>query len=570
MESLSTLDEKQTLELLKSLNQTEILEAFDKATPEERKGLVDQVNRLNGAYPGGLKGYYNQALGLLKNAKEDVNPYEGYIPDVPKGLKLDHYSPDIHEYEAIGLEEIKNTAFVLVAGGLGERLGYNGIKINIPAELITKAPYIQYYAEYILAYEKRSGATEIPLAIMTSDDTHELTVKVLKEHNNFGLKEGQITIVKQEKVPAMIDNEAHFALEAGKLRIDTKPHGHGDVHTLLYQYGLAKKWNEEGKKWIVFFQDTNLLVFRSVLPAIGVSKKNNYEVNSITVPRKPGEAVGALCSLSKEGEKNLTVNVEYNQIEALFKASGATEKTDAAGYSVFPGNINCLIFSIPEYNVVLNDTKGLIAEFINPKYADSTKTKFKSSTRLECMMQDYPKFLKSNDRVGVTQIDRVFSFSACKNDVKSAAAKFKSGLPAESASTSEYDLYRQNEELLKIVGVDVEQPAPEHKQDFEGIEINFGAKVVLKPSFGVTLKELKSRFQGTNRISSQSTAVFEGEIKVENLTLDGSVRVTKDVKDLTYDKKNYVTFDKLDGVPTEEYLKIRGFKEKGLENIETI
>ena len=30
---------------------------------------------------------------------------------------------------------------------------------------------------------------------------------------------------------------------------------------------------------------------------------------------------------------------------------------------------------------------GVISEFVNPKYADATKTAFKSSTRLECMMQ---------------------------------------------------------------------------------------------------------------------------------------------------------------------------------------
>lgn len=29
----------------------------------------------------------------------------------------------------------------------------------------------------------------------------------------------------------------------------------------------------------------------------------------------------------------------------------------------------------------------VIAEFVNPKYADASKTAFKSSTRLECMMQ---------------------------------------------------------------------------------------------------------------------------------------------------------------------------------------
>lgn len=43
MESLATLDESHVPDLLKSINQTEILEAFEKATPEARKGLVDQV-----------------------------------------------------------------------------------------------------------------------------------------------------------------------------------------------------------------------------------------------------------------------------------------------------------------------------------------------------------------------------------------------------------------------------------------------------------------------------------------------------------------------------------------------
>ena len=32
----------------------------------------------------------------------------------------------------------------------------------------------------------------------------------------------------------MIDNDAHFALIPGKLEIETKPHGHGDVHTLNF------------------------------------------------------------------------------------------------------------------------------------------------------------------------------------------------------------------------------------------------------------------------------------------------------------------------------------------------
>ena len=34
-------------------------------------------------------------------------------------------------------------------------------------------------------------------------------------------------------------------------------------------------------------------------------------MNSITVPRIPGEAVGAICHLKKDSE-NLIINVEYN------------------------------------------------------------------------------------------------------------------------------------------------------------------------------------------------------------------------------------------------------------------
>ena len=38
----------------------------------------------------------------------------------------------------------------------------------------------------------------IPLVIMTSDDTDPLTRKLLKDNNNFGFDEGQVTIVKRD------------------------------------------------------------------------------------------------------------------------------------------------------------------------------------------------------------------------------------------------------------------------------------------------------------------------------------------------------------------------------------
>jgi UDP-sugar pyrophosphorylase len=56
---------------------------------------------------------------------------------------------------------------------------------------------------------------------------------------------------------------------------------------------------------------------------------------------------------------------------------------------------------------VLEETRGVVSEFVNPKYADASKTLFKSPTRLECMMQDYPVLLPPDAPVGFTQCDRL-------------------------------------------------------------------------------------------------------------------------------------------------------------------
>ena len=116
---------------------------------------------------------------------------------------------------------------------------------------------------------------------MTSGDTDAKTRALIEEHKNFGMVEGQITIVKQELVPSLLNNSAHFALEDDdSFRISTKPHGHGDVHTLLFQSGLSSTWAKSGKKWVCFFQDTNGLVFRSFPAAIGVSNLTLFGTES--------------------------------------------------------------------------------------------------------------------------------------------------------------------------------------------------------------------------------------------------------------------------------------------------
>jgi UDP-sugar pyrophosphorylase len=107
--------------------------------------------------------------------------------------------------EQAGLHELSKVCFVLIAGGLGERLGYSGIKISLPVVIIEEDySYIKYYSQYVLACEAAARKLDpslpesfyVPFGIMVSDDTHERTVALLESNNYFGLKKEHVDIVK--------------------------------------------------------------------------------------------------------------------------------------------------------------------------------------------------------------------------------------------------------------------------------------------------------------------------------------------------------------------------------------
>jgi UDP-sugar pyrophosphorylase len=55
----------------------------------------------------------------------------------------------------------------------------------------------------------------------------------------------QVTLLKQEKVPCLQDNDARLALDPkDPFKVMTKPHGHGDVHFLLHSTGTLLRWEK--------------------------------------------------------------------------------------------------------------------------------------------------------------------------------------------------------------------------------------------------------------------------------------------------------------------------------------
>ena len=273
----------------------------------------------------GLDTYVKNSKKLLEDARTGANPFDGFTPEVPSGSTLEPFTADYTKYEKEGLKEVGKCGFVLVAGGLGERLGYNGIKVELPYQTVTETCYLEYYISQILAIQKRYGSPELPLplAIMVSDDTHLQTIKLLEDNDYFGMEESQIHILKQEKVPALNSNDADLLLQKdSNYLLETKPHGHGDIHSLMHSTGTAESWGKMGIKWVNFFQDTNALGLHSLPAMIGVSISLSLEVNSLAIRRKAKQAVGALVRLKNASTgKTITCNVEYNQLDPLLRST---------------------------------------------------------------------------------------------------------------------------------------------------------------------------------------------------------------------------------------------------------
>ena len=535
-----------------------------------------QLADLDDSYPGGLATYLSKARTLLEDAHAGINPFAEFEAKVPEGEHLAYDDePDTYiTTEEKGLEDAAaGAAFVLVAGGLGERLGYSGIKLSLETELCTEQNYLEFYIRYIQAVQdlvrekKQMPDLKLPLVIMTSGDTDPLTRELLESNDYYGMKD-QLTIVTQDKVPALRDGSAGLALEDDdRWAVQTKPHGHGDVHHLLLREGLIDRWEDEGRSHVVFFQDTNALVINSILAAMGVSVERGFQMNSICIPRLAGEAAGAIASLEyvlsfsfkcshnistflmrlyfarplfffrhkTDPEKSLVINVEYNQLDPLLQSQGTSDVNDPeTGFSPFPGNANNLVMELSSYARTLRgEDQGVVLEFVNPKYKDDTRTEFKKPTRLECMMQDIPKLFQkelgaSNTRIGFCLFDRWLTFSPAKNALEAGQEAVRKGSTAPGTmSSAESDLYIANQHKLVAVGVKVrETKDPSKWIEVAGIRVTPGPFIVLGAHFAVTHRVLESRFPNGSAvsISDSSTFVVEGKhITIESMELDGAL-----------------------------------------------
>ena len=209
--------------MLEELGQAHLMSGWPAAhTAADEERFFAQVAQLESSYPGGLRAYVRNGRSLLADSKAGVNPLEGWVPAVPAGTSLEFASTQYIEHEQIGEAELDGCSFVLVAGGLGERLGFSGIKVALPYQISTGEPYLKLYISSILALQQRANqvtgkAVRLPLAIMVSEDTLAGTDALLKANDYFGM------VPSQARAPPRVVSRAHRPIiESGNTRFARK------------------------------------------------------------------------------------------------------------------------------------------------------------------------------------------------------------------------------------------------------------------------------------------------------------------------------------------------------------
>ncbi len=212
------------------------------------------------------------------------------VPVIPQGGGEDAQTAWQAGEEALRQGRV---GLLLVAGGQGTRLGFDGPKGAYPIGPITGNSIFCYHAAKIRNLQSRYDCV-LPWYIMVSEANHATTKEFFREQDYFGLNPKDVTFFQQRMVPC-VDEQGKFMLEQpGKLAMN--PNGHGGVIPAAMDNGISADTQNRGIDTLSYFQVDNWAV-KVVDPLfIGYHVMRNGQMSSKNHrKRRPREPVGVHC-----------------------------------------------------------------------------------------------------------------------------------------------------------------------------------------------------------------------------------------------------------------------------------
>jgi UDP-N-acetylglucosamine/UDP-N-acetylgalactosamine diphosphorylase len=249
-----------------------------------------------------LREYMALSQESKKEVRNDLRPV--------KTLRLPEYEKNRDIYTKAGLDAIKRgeLALLLLAGGMGTRLGFDGPKGTYPID--GDKSIFECLSDNL---RRDIGDIRLPFFIMTSDKNDEATRAFFKEKNYFGYDPELIYFFRQEMAPAC-DFDGNLLFEGEDVPA-TSPNGNGGFFTSLIKAGYGKVLKERGVKWLNVFGVDNVLA-RIADPAfLGavIAEKKSAAVKAV-LKKDPAENVGVVCE--KNGHPSIVEYFELDESQA--------------------------------------------------------------------------------------------------------------------------------------------------------------------------------------------------------------------------------------------------------------
>jgi len=290
--------------LLKNHQQNHLLAFWELLSETQKQDLLTQIKQLNFAKIDDWVANFVKKPPSAKT-RTYLKPVVSYSPEPTDTEQHRKYCQAIELGKRLIMES--KVAALVVAGGQGTRLGFDGPKGDFHISPVKNKTLFQIFAESIAAVSKKYQAV-CPWYIMTSALNHAETLEIFRSNDYYGLRESDVFIFQQGTLPNFsFDGKI---LLAEKDRISCSPDGHGGSLKALYQSGALADMKRRGVEFISYYQVDNPLINIFDPLFIGLHALDEAEMSSKAVVKTdPHEKVGIFCLV----DGRVTV-IEYSDL----------------------------------------------------------------------------------------------------------------------------------------------------------------------------------------------------------------------------------------------------------------
>lgn len=331
---------------LSKFGQEHVLHFWDELNEDEKRRLEEQVQSLDLEL---MQQVYRKRSKT--NFKEKLNveiDHPSHVIRIPSSeSEREAYRNAASKGEQL-LKEGK-VAGLLVAGGQGTRLGFEHPKGMFPLGPQSGCTLFEIFANQLRECSANSGNI-ISWYIMTSDATHDETVRYFQGNNFLGYSKDCIHFFRQGNMPALDEATGKLLMES-RSSLCQSPDGHGGMLQALKTSGCLAAMEQQGVEHLFYWQVDNPTTIVCDPAFLGFHVLNDSIVSTKVIAKRSWEEpVGLLIDLDEK-----TQIIEYINLPA-----NCAQETNADGSLKFwAGNTAIHIFDVAFLQEQSENTQAL-------------------------------------------------------------------------------------------------------------------------------------------------------------------------------------------------------------------